>query len=88
MSFYCWLIYILRVAKSFSLSSEALLKYQHQVADEVGLPWLYVYCLEANLTFNNGLCIPIMSEFLYRHHNELDNKEGKQDCELAAFERL
>lgn len=48
----------------------------------------YVYVLEANITLKNGLTLPLMSEFLYRQHNELERDEGKQDCELTAFERL
>jgi hypothetical protein len=48
----------------------------------------YVYVLEANITLKNGLTIPLMSEFLYRAHNELERDDGKQDCELTAFERL
>ncbi len=48
----------------------------------------YIYVLEANLTLKNGLTIPLMSEYLYRSHNELEQDEGKQDCETTAFERL
>ena len=48
----------------------------------------YVYLVEANLTLKNGLSIPIMSEFLYRNTNQLDDPDGKQDSETTAFERL
>jgi hypothetical protein len=43
-----------------------------------------VYVLEASLSFQNGMTIPLMSEFL-------SNSEGNgdaQDCELNAFFRL
>ncbi len=48
----------------------------------------YVYVIEANLTFKNGLSIPLMSEFLYRNTNQFDAPDGKQDSETTAFERL
>lgn len=46
----------------------------------------YVYVLEANLAFPNGLTIPLMSEFL--SYTEGDQSSSKQDCELKAFQRL
>jgi hypothetical protein len=46
----------------------------------------YVYVLEANLAFRNGMCIPLMSEFL--SYTEGDTGNNKQDCELKAFYRL
>ncbi|EDN67945.1 hypothetical protein BGP_3124 [Beggiatoa sp. PS] len=46
----------------------------------------YIYVLEANFVFKNGLTIPIMSEFL--SYSEDDSKEVKQDCEIKAFKRL
>lgn len=48
----------------------------------------YVYVVEANLTFKNGLSIPLMSEFLYRNSSQLNDPDGKQDSETTAFERL
>ena len=48
----------------------------------------YVSVLEANITLKNGLTIPLMSEFLYQKHSELERDEGKQDNELTAFKRL
>ena len=48
----------------------------------------YVYVVEANLTFKNGLSIPLVSEFLYRNTNQLNDPDGKQDSETTAFERL
>ena len=46
----------------------------------------YVYVLEANLAFPNGMTIPLMSEFL--SDTEGDQSSSKQDCELKAFKRL
>jgi hypothetical protein len=46
----------------------------------------YVYVLEANLAFRNGMSLPLMSEFLC--NEEGYNGQSKQDCELKAFERL
>ena len=46
----------------------------------------YVYVLEADLIFPNGLTLPLMSEFLKR--SDGDVAKAKQDCELKAFRRL
>lgn len=46
----------------------------------------YVYVLEANLAFQNGMVIPLLSEVL--SYTEGDNKARKQDCEQNAFKRL
>jgi len=46
----------------------------------------YVYVLEANLVFSNGMNIPLMSEFL--SYTDGDISRNKQDCELEAFKRL
>ena len=46
----------------------------------------YVYVLEANLSFRNGLVIPLLSEFL--EYQLGDQQRSKQDCELRAFYRL
>jgi hypothetical protein len=48
----------------------------------------YVYAIEANITLKNGLNIPLLSEYLYMENNQLNNPNGKQDCELKAFDRL
>lgn len=46
----------------------------------------YVYTIEANLVFSNGLTLPLMTEFL---DNTSDiNPESKQDCESKGFKRL
>ncbi len=46
----------------------------------------YVYVLEANLAFHNGMVIPLLSEIL--SYTEGDNDKNKQDCEQIAFKRL
>lgn len=46
----------------------------------------YVYVLEANLCFHNGMVIPLMSEFL--DYQKGDREQNKQDCEQKAFHRL
>lgn len=46
----------------------------------------YVYVLEANLVFYNGLSVPLLSEFLSYELGDPD--DAKQDCERNAFYRL
>lgn len=46
----------------------------------------YVYVLQANLAFQGGMSIPLMSEFLTYPQDGSANT--KQDCELKAFHRL
>ncbi len=48
----------------------------------------YVYAMEANITFRNGLSIPLLSEYLSMNNNQLISQVSKADCELNAFERL
>jgi hypothetical protein len=48
----------------------------------------YVYVLEANLTFSNGLNIPLLTEYCYLDVDLLTAAQAKQDCELNAFYRL
>ena len=48
----------------------------------------YIYALEANITLQNGLTIPLMTEYLHRPNNVLEQTEDKQDNETTAFERL
>ena len=56
--------------------------------DRSGATWSqqYVYILEANLVFHNGMTLPLFTEFL--SHAEGDTDTTKQDCELKAFKRL
>lgn len=46
----------------------------------------YVYVLEANFAFCNGMSLPLTTEFLAISHG--DTERDKQDCELKAFKRL
>ena len=46
----------------------------------------YVYVLQANLAFQGGMSIPLMSEFL--SYTPDGSVNTKQDCELKAFHRL
>ena len=46
----------------------------------------YVYVLEANLSFQNGMVFPLLSEFLEFEQGDMEN--NKQDCEQRAFKRL
>jgi len=48
----------------------------------------YIYTLEANITLKNGLTIPLLTEYLYRSVNKLEQDKTKQDSEITAFERL
>jgi DDE_Tnp_1-associated len=48
----------------------------------------YVYAIEANIIFPNGLNIPFMTEYLYRDHNMLTDPKRKQDSEITAFKRM
>lgn len=49
----------------------------------------YILILEANITLQNGLCIPLLSEFLSIDCNpNEDQQPQKQDCEFAGFKRL
>ena len=72
------------------LWSEHCLERQRQsksAEGSVGPPrQYYVYVLEANLAFANGMTIPLLSEFL--SYTEGDLGKHKQDCERKAFYRL
>lgn len=46
----------------------------------------YVYVLEANLVFANGITIPILTEFL--EGSKYNNITNKQDCETKALKRM
>jgi len=46
----------------------------------------YVYVLEANLAFHNGMVIPLLSEILT--YTQGDSDKDKQDCEQRAYRRL
>jgi len=73
-----------KLARDSLWSPEALQR--HVGAPDAQRPQYYVYVLEANLAFQNGLCLPLLSEFLEFTQGDIDN--NKQDCEQRAFERL
>ena len=58
----------------------------HTETEESDSYQYYVYVLEANLSFQNGMVIPLLSEFL--EYEQGDRENNKQDCEQRAFERL
>jgi len=64
---------------------DAWLERRHE-SDEGDVVQQYVYVLEANLAFHNGVTLPLLSEFL--SHGEGDPDDEKQDCEQRAFHRL
>jgi len=59
---------------------------ERHVGGEACIPQYYCYILEAVLVLNNGIVLPIMSEFI---ENGKHNKtESKQDCERKGFYRI
>ncbi|MBW2334650.1 MAG: transposase family protein [Deltaproteobacteria bacterium] len=67
------------------LWSEECLERKDKTGDGEGKQY-YVYVLEANLAFHDGMSIPLMSEVL--NYAKGDTAKDKQDCELKAFYRL
>lgn len=67
------------------LWSEECLEREVGKGDDTRMQY-YVYVLEANLAFQGGMSIPLMSEFL--SYTRGDSETKKQDCELKAFKRL
>jgi hypothetical protein len=47
-----------------------------------------VYVLESILILDNGMILPLFTEFLKNDDGELGDEAKKQDCELKAFTRL
>ena len=48
----------------------------------------YIMVVEANITFKNGLTIPLMTEYLYNDTDVLADGSDAQDCELEGSNRL
>ena len=48
----------------------------------------FIYAIEANITLKNNLNIPLMTEYLRRENNQLEQRDSKQDNEGIAFKRL
>ncbi len=67
-------------------SEESLQRQVKDKSEEGSHTQYYVYVLEANLAFRDGMVIPLISEFL--SDGEGDQKKNKQDCEINAFKRL
>lgn len=67
------------------LWSEECLEREVRRGDDLEAQY-YVYVLEANLVFRNGMSLPLMSEFL--SYTEGDTEADRQDCELRAIRRL
>jgi hypothetical protein len=67
-------------------SEECLQRQVKDKSEEGSHTQYYVYVLEANLAFRDGMVIPLISEFL--SDGEGDQKKNKQDCEINAFKRL
>ena len=59
---------------------DAWLERRHDSQGDDDAAWVqqYVYVLEANLVFRNGVTLPLLSEFL--SHGEGDPDDQKQDC--------
>ncbi len=73
-----------KFSRDIPWSEEALQRTKH--TKEGKKKQYYVYVLEANLVFKNGLTIPLLCEIL--EYTKGDTKENKQDCEINAFKRL
>jgi len=71
-----------RFSRSYRWAPECLEKH----IGEAHIPRYYCYVLEAVLVLDNGVVLPVMSEFI--ENGEHDNDESKQDCELKGFYRI
>jgi hypothetical protein len=64
---------------------------RHKKGQPEGVNKYYAYALEASIVLNNGLTIPLMTEFLerddYSTYSDNDEKR-KQDNEIKAFKKL
>jgi len=59
---------------------------ERHAGGEAQISQYYCYVLEAVLVLDNGITLPVMSEFI---ENSEDNKEeSKQDCERKGFYRM
>ncbi len=75
-----------KIVRDYQWSEECLERNIKVKKGEEPVKQYYVYVLEASLAFQNGMTIPLMSEFL--NYAEGDTATKKQDCELKAFKRL
>ena len=74
-----------KLARGGQWVGEEGLERRHPTADGERVQQ-YVYGLEANRVFHNGVSLPLWSEFL--NYAEGDPDDHKQDWELKAFYRL
>jgi hypothetical protein len=74
-----------KLARAGPWWGEEWLERRHQTAEGEQVHQ-YVYVLEANRVFHNGVTLPLLSEFL--SYAEGDPDDDKQDWELKAFYRL
>lgn len=72
-----------KMSRSYQWSEECLRKRIRGTEDQYEY---FVYTLEANFVFSNGLTLPLMTEFL-DNTSDVD-PESKQDCESKGFKRL
>lgn len=59
---------------------------ERHVGGEARIPQYYCYVLEAVLVLDNGIVLPVISEFL--ENGIYGRDESKQDCERKAFYRM
>lgn len=69
--------------RNYSVSEKALIRH---VGGEARIPQYYCYILEAVLVLDNGIVLPVMSEFIENGTYKRDDE--KQDCERKGFYRL
>ena len=74
-----------KLSRDGAIWGEEWLRRHHQTKEGEKIEE-YVYVLEANMVFNNGMSVPLLTEFLSM--SEGDPSDQKQDCELRAFYRL
>lgn len=73
-----------KICRGYKWASECLKR--QAGSGEEKQPQYYVYVLEAVLVLNNGITLPVMSEFLKNEGYQCE--AAKQDCERKAFYRL
>ncbi|MBE3036293.1 MAG: transposase family protein [Candidatus Atribacteria bacterium] len=72
-----------KFTRDYQWASECL---ERHVGGEARIPQYYCYVLEAVLILENGIVLPVMSEFI--ENGEHNKNENKQDCERKGFYRM
>lgn len=72
-----------KFSRSYQWAPECL---ERHVGGDANIPQYYCYVLEAVLILDNGIVLPVMSEFIENTGNNTD--ESKQDCERKGFYRM